>query len=96
MTVIGHHGQGGPNVALIVVGAISHVQEHVTIHHQKMVAITVAWMGAYQQNKGHAIEKDVTLINQGISNQERLFLPNEYLELKNAGLKQSIRRLRLL
>ena len=81
MTAIGLHGQGGPNVAQIVVGAISHGQEHVTTHHQKMVAITVVWMEVYQQSIDHAIEKDVTLINQGISNQERLFLPNEYLEL---------------
>ena len=74
MTVIGLHGQGGPNVAQIVVGAISHGQEHVTTHHQKMVAITVVWMEVYQQSKGHAIEKDVTLINRGIYITKKYFL----------------------
>ena len=81
LTAIGLHGQGGPNVAQIVVGAISHGQEHVTTHPQKMVAITVVWMEVYQQSKDHAIEKDVTLINRGIFNQESLFVTNQYLEL---------------
>ena len=87
MTVIGLHGQGGPNVALIVVEAISHGLEHVTTRHPKMVAIIVAWMEVYQQNKDHAIEKDVTLINQGISNQEIVFVRNQYLELTFFFLK---------
>ena len=73
MTAIGLHGQGGPHVAQIVVEAISHEQEHVTTHHQNTVAIIVVSMEVYQQSKDHAIEKDVTLINQGISYQEDYF-----------------------
>ena len=67
MTETGQHGQDGQSVALAVVGAILLGLDRVTTHPLYMAGKFVVRMAVFQWNIDLAIERDVILINQGIS-----------------------------